>query len=95
MLYEVITKQARYRDDDGPVDPRCDCYVCRHYSRAYLRHLYQSGEILSSVLNTHHNLHYYLQLMKQAREAIAADSFAAFRSDFYRRREVAVRNNFV
>jgi len=87
---KISIKQARYRDDSLPVDPHCDCYVCRHYSRAYLRHLYQSGEILSSVLNTHHNLHYYLQLMKQAREAIAADSFAAFRSDFYRRREVAV-----
>jgi len=85
---KISIKQARYRDDSLPVDPRCDCYVCRHYSRAYLRHLYQSGEILSSVLNTHHNLHYYLQLMNQAREAIAADDFNAFRSEFYRRRSL-------
>ncbi len=84
---KISIKQARYRDDDGPVDPRCDCYVCRHYSRAYLRHLYQSGEILSSVLNTHHNLHYYLQLVSEARLAIAEDRFEAFRREFYRLRE--------
>ena len=84
---KISIKQARYRDDSRPIDPDCDCYVCRNYSRAYLRHLYQSGEILSSLLNTHHNLHYYLQLMVEAREAIAADSFTAFRHDFYRKRQ--------
>jgi len=84
---KVSIKQARYRDDQDPVDPRCDCYVCRHYSRAYLRHLYQSGEILSSVLNTHHNLHYYLQLVSDARQAIREDRFEAFRRDFYRLRD--------
>jgi queuine tRNA-ribosyltransferase len=84
---KISIKQARYRDDQAPVDPSCKCYVCQHYSRAYLRHLYQSGEILSSVLNTHHNLHYYLQLMGEAREAIAADRFTEFRNDFYRARD--------
>jgi len=83
---KISIKQARYKEDEKPLDPRCDCYVCRHYSRAYLRHLYQSGEILSSLLNTHHNLHYYLQLMAQAREAIAADCFNSFRNDFYAQR---------
>ncbi len=81
-------KQARYAEDLDPVDPHCDCYVCRNYSRAYLRHLYQSNEILASVLNTTHNLYYYLQLMRQMRDAIATGGFMAFRDDFYRRRSL-------
>ena len=79
----ISIKQARYSDDAGPVDPSCDCYVCRHYSRAYLRHLYQSNEILASVLNTHHNLHYYLQLLTEARRAIENNRFGEFRRAFY------------
>ncbi|RMF47238.1 MAG: tRNA guanosine(34) transglycosylase Tgt [Deltaproteobacteria bacterium] len=85
----ISIKQARYRDDDSPIDPACDCYVCRHYSRAYLRHLFQANEILSSVLNTHHNLHYYLHLMAKARRAIEEGRFEAFRREFYQRREQA------
>ncbi len=84
---KISIKQARYRDDDQPVDPACDCYVCRNYSRAYLRHLYMSNEILSSMLNTMHNLHYYLHLMEQMRAAIADDTFTAFCRDFYARRQ--------
>ncbi|MDT8440540.1 MAG: tRNA guanosine(34) transglycosylase Tgt [Desulfuromonadales bacterium] len=83
---KLSIKQARHLDDARPIDPECDCYVCRHYSRAYLRHLYQSNEILASVLNTTHNLYYYLQLMSRLREAIAAGSFGAFRDEFYRQR---------
>ena len=79
-------KQARYLEDETPIDPECSCYVCRHYSRAYLRHLYQSNEILASVLNTTHNLYYYLHLMQTMREAITAGSFKTFRDDFYRKR---------
>ncbi len=86
---KVVIKQARYRDDPGPIDPACDCMVCRRYSRAYLRHLYQSNEILASVLNTWHNLYYYLQLMRRVREALDAGSFAAFRSEFHRQRVAA------
>ena len=86
---KISIKQARYLDDDQPIDPACDCYVCRHYSRAYLRHLYQSNEILASVLNTTHNLYYYLHLMRQMREAIASGSFAEFRQEFYRQRLAA------
>jgi queuine tRNA-ribosyltransferase len=82
----MTIKQARYADDDNPIDPDCTCYVCRNYSRAYLRHLYQSNEILASMLNTRHNLHYYLDLMAQARVAIEQERFSAFRSDFYQRR---------
>jgi len=84
---KISIKQARYQDDPLPIDPDCDCYVCRNYCRAYLRHLYQSGEILSSVLNTHHNLYYYLHLMEEMRQALEHGEFASFRKEFYRKRE--------
>jgi queuine tRNA-ribosyltransferase len=84
---KVSIKQARYADDSGPVDPECDCYVCRNYSRAYLRHLYQSNEILASVLNTRHNLHYYLGLMAGIREALEQGRFSQYKDAFYRRRQ--------
>ncbi len=80
---KVVIKNARYRDDKKPIDPNCDCYTCRNYSRAYLRHLFQCREILSYHLNTIHNLHYYLHLMAGMRKAIENDSFTAFRNDFY------------
>ena len=82
----ISIKQARYREDRAPIDPDCTCYVCRHYSRAYLRHLYTSGEILASVLNTQHNLHYYQHLLTGIRRALDEGGFADFRKDFYRRR---------
>lgn len=85
---KITIKQARYADDDSPIDPACNCYVCRNYSRAYLRHLYQSNEILASMLNTRHNLHYYIDLMAQARNAIEQDRFGAFRKEFYQARNV-------
>ena len=82
----ISIKQARYTDDRDPIDPACSCYTCSHYSRAYLRHLYQSNEILASVLNTTHNLYYYLHLMQGMREAIAAGTFRNFRNEFHRQR---------
>lgn len=85
---KISIKQARFREDELPIDPACDCYVCRHFSRAYLRHLYTSGEILASVLNTHHNLYYYQQLMAGIRKALELGVFSAFRSDFYQKREL-------
>lgn len=84
---KISIKQARYREDATPIDPDCSCYVCRNYSRAYLRHLFQCNEILSSVLNTHHNLSYYLNLMASARKAIENKAFGLFRNEFYRKRE--------
>jgi queuine tRNA-ribosyltransferase len=84
---KVVIKQARYAEDPLPIDPDCDCYVCRHYSRAYLRHLYQNNEILAAMLHTQHNLHYYLGLMAGARDAIAAGRFTEYRQEFYRRRQ--------
>ena len=74
----VVIKQARYRDDPAPIDPNCQCYTCRTYSRAYLRHLYQAGEILFATLATLHNLHYYLDIMRQIRQAIELGTFPAY-----------------
>jgi queuine tRNA-ribosyltransferase len=76
-------RNSRYRDDTRPVDEGCDCYTCRHYSRAYLRHLDKCGEILGSRLNTIHNLHYYQFLMRQIRAAIETGNFDEFSRDFY------------
>jgi queuine tRNA-ribosyltransferase len=72
-------KRREYREDAGPLDPACGCRACARYSRAYLRHLFVSGEILASTLNTLHNLTYFASLMQRAREAIAAGRFEAFR----------------
>lgn len=66
----VSIKQARYAEDAGPLDPTCECPVCRRYSRAYLRHLYASNELLGQVLNSVHNLHFYLGTMRKAREEL-------------------------
>ena len=82
----LVIKNARYRDDAGPVDEACGCYTCRNFSRAYLRHLYVSGELLSYRLNTVHNLYYYLSLMDQARQAVLAGRFTEFCRDFYNQR---------
>ena len=80
----VSIKQAAWRDDERPLDPNCDCYTCRNFSRAYLHHLYKSKEILSSVLMTIHNLAYYQNLMAGVRAALEAGSFGAFRSEILR-----------
>lgn len=80
-------RNACHTEDPSPVDPECSCYVCRNYSRAYLRHLYRAGEILASRLNTYHNLHYYLSLMEGARTAIAEDRFSRYRQEFYAKRQ--------
>lgn len=77
----VSIKRTEYRADSSPLDPECDCYTCKNYSKAYLRHLFLSGEILSSRLNTIHNLHFYFTLMARARDAIIAGRWAQFRDD--------------
>ncbi len=79
---KVNIKREENRKDPGPLDPDCACEACRHYSRAYLRHLYVSGEILAARLHTIHNLTFYLGLMGRMREAIARGAFAAFRQSF-------------
>lgn len=75
-------KNAQYRQDFGPLEEGCDCYVCKNFTRAYIRHLYLCNEILGLRLMTWHNLHLYLRLMRQAREAIAAGAFDEFRKQF-------------
>ena len=77
---------ARFRTDTAPIDAACTCYTCRNFSRAYLRHLYMSREILSYRLNTIHNIHYYINLMKDMRNAILKDGFDDFRKRFYEQR---------
>ena len=84
----LVIKNARHQDDHRPVDEECDCYTCRNYSRAYLRHLFMAREILSSQLNTIHNLHYYVGLMARMRKAIEEDRFSQFRQEFYAKRAV-------
>jgi queuine tRNA-ribosyltransferase len=84
---KVVIKNARYREDGSPLDSECDCYTCQNYSRAYLRHLYVAGEILAMVLNTIHNLRYYLHLMERIREAIREGRYADFRGNFLRKRK--------
>ncbi len=80
----VNIKNARHAEDDGPLDPACGCYTCRHFSRAYLRHLFIAGEMTGGTLNTLHNLFFYLDTMGRVREAIAFGTFEKFRQDFRR-----------
>jgi queuine tRNA-ribosyltransferase len=82
----VKIRNNRYASDTGPVDPLCDCYTCRHYSRAYLRHLQQANEILGARLATIHNLYYYQRLMRNLRQAIEEKKLDEFTEKFYRMR---------
>jgi queuine tRNA-ribosyltransferase len=75
-------KNARYAEDSGPPDPECACYTCRHFSRAYLRHLFVAGEMTAATLNTIHNLYFYLDTMKRIREAIMFGTFGRLRAEF-------------
>ncbi|HSP07085.1 MAG TPA: tRNA guanosine(34) transglycosylase Tgt, partial [Acidobacteriota bacterium] len=70
-------KQSRYREDPEPLDPECGCYVCRNFPRAYLRHLFMAGEINAAILNTYHNVYFYLKWMERIREAVAEDRLSA------------------
>lgn len=80
---DIKIKNARYKDDKQPLDETCGCYACRNFSRAYLHHLHRTGEILGARLNTVHNLHYYLDLMREMREAISERRFQLFVSQFH------------
>ena len=85
----INIKAKQYEDDQGPLDPACDCKVCRTYSRAYLRHLFRSGEILSSMLHTHHNIAYYLNLMSRMRQAIRENRFDRFYREYYAQQHIS------
>lgn len=79
---KINIRNARYALDQNPLDEECPCSVCRRYSRAYLRHLYQAGEMLAATMISHHNLAFYLNLMKRIRKSIIAGEFEAFRTRF-------------
>jgi queuine tRNA-ribosyltransferase len=81
----VLIKNTRYALDQRPIDPRCVCSVCRRYSRAYLRHLFAAGEITAAILASHHNVHFYLDIMRQIREAIEFGNLANFSSEMHAR----------
>jgi queuine tRNA-ribosyltransferase len=81
----VLIKNTRYAQDQGPIDGECSCAVCRRYSRAYLRHLFAAGEITAAILATHHNVHFYLDIMRQIREAIEFGNLAKFSSAMHAR----------
>jgi queuine tRNA-ribosyltransferase len=83
----LLIKNAQYAKDSRPLDESCSCAVCRRYSRAYLRHLYLANELLASILNTHHNVHFYLDTMRKIREAIEFGNLAGFRADLQARLE--------
>ena len=82
----INISNAQFRTETEPADPECDCYTCRNYSLAYLRHLYITRELLAYHLNTLHNIHYYLNLVGEMREAIAKDRFQEFKRIFYHKR---------
>ncbi len=86
----VRIRNAQYTDDIGPVDDECECYTCKNYSRAYLRHLDKSKEILGSRLNTIHNLHYYQHVMSGLRDAIEKGELDEFVTEFYAKRDLTV-----
>ena len=77
----VLIKNTRYAADQRPIDANCTCSVCQRYTRAYLRHLFSAGEITAAILATHHNVHFYLDIMRQIREAIAFGQLAKFASE--------------
>jgi queuine tRNA-ribosyltransferase len=77
-------RNARWAEDEGPLDPQCRCYTCRNHSRAYLRHLHMAGEMTAAALNTLHNLSFYLDTMQRIRDAIAFRTFEHFRQEFLR-----------
>jgi queuine tRNA-ribosyltransferase len=78
----LVVKNAAYARDARPLDPACSCYTCRHYTRAYIRHLFQSGELLGLELCTYHSVHFYLDIMRRMRRAIVGGRFGAWSKEF-------------
>ncbi|EXB34697.1 tRNA guanosine(34) transglycosylase Tgt [Acinetobacter radioresistens] len=86
----VRIRNSKYRHDQSPLDPHCDCYTCKNFTRAYLFHLEKCGEMLGSMLGTIHNLRYYQRFTQDIRDALDNDTFEAFVEDFYTRRGMEV-----
>jgi queuine tRNA-ribosyltransferase len=78
----ISIKNERYKFDPLPLDPLCECYTCKNFSRAYLRHLYISGEINASILNSIHNIHFYLDFMCKIRYSITFNNFTKYKENF-------------
>ena len=91
---KINIKGASFANDTSPIDEKCSCYTCQNYTRAYLCHLFRSQEITYHRLASLHNLHYYLNLVREAREAILQGAFAAYRQNFYHLREMEVPNEY-
>jgi queuine tRNA-ribosyltransferase len=81
----VLIKNACYSQDQKPIDPNCSCSVCKRYTRAYIRHLFAAGEITAAILATHHNVHFYIDIMRQIREAISFGHLAKFATELHAR----------
>ena len=79
----LVVRNAKYARDFGPLDPDCECYTCKHYTRAYIRHLIKADETFGIRLTTYHNLHFLLDLMRKVRQAIAEDRLLDFRDEFF------------
>jgi len=86
----IKLRNAKYREDTGPLDAQCDCYTCKNFSRSYLHHLDKCNEMLGAQLNTIHNLRYYQQIMADMRNALSNNTFDAFLADFYGRQGLEV-----
>jgi queuine tRNA-ribosyltransferase len=89
----VVVKNAIYSQDFSPVDPECDCYTCRRFTRAYLRHLFNAGELLAPHLATLHNITFFQKIMMEMRQAILDDRFSAWHSAFLSRLQENDREN--
>jgi queuine tRNA-ribosyltransferase len=85
---------AIFRDDFRPIEETCECYACRTFSRAYLRHLFQAQEILAMRLGSLHNLHFYHQLMEQMRQAIAGSNFTEWKRNFFEKYQTQPNGSF-
>ena len=83
----IVIKNAKYKNDPKPIDENCNCYTCKNFSRAYLKHLYDRGEITSAILNTIHNLYFYLDILKKIRQSIKLNTFKNFKDDILKMRE--------
>jgi queuine tRNA-ribosyltransferase len=79
---KINIRNAKFSIDSEPIDPDCECSVCKRYSRGYLRHLYQANEMNAAIMISHHNLAFFLDTMKRVRQSIKSGQFARFRSEF-------------
>ena len=82
---KVVVRNGAYKEDFTPLDPNCDCYCCKNYTKAYLRHLINVNEMMGAMMISLHNISYLNRLMREMREAILQDSFTEFRQEFYKK----------